>query len=323
MAISTSVVVRPAASRLAGIGAWPAAPSPLAGAVGVDISAGGVRAVSRFGSSSGHTRACLALPADGVAQVRDAIVAAVQAVEPEPKLVVVATPGLVDRESGSVSAAANLGDSWQPTVPLRALLEARLGCEVQLRNDTEAALQAEQQRGGLVTACDGALITLSTGVGIALLRNGREQPTELGHSVLQLGGPPCRHRAHRGCYESFLGGWALPLRYKEWHPEFTGATVEEIPDDAAFWAECGARLAELVLMVCRLGQRLDAVSLIGPVAVTRAARLLPAVRARIGEERAALPYVPRRLTVTPLGEDVTAIGALIIARGQLFPFAEW
>ncbi|MGH2355550.1 MAG: ROK family protein [Chloroflexota bacterium] len=291
------------------------APRRLAGAVGIHIGGTACRAAAGLDD---RIRQGVLAPG-GVDAVCQAIVDAVYQVEPEPRFVVVGTPGHVDPAGGTVSAAANLGREWEGTVPLRDLLVDRLRCEVELRNDAEVALQAERRRGALVAVNDGALITLSTGVGVALLVDGRDQPTELGHSVLQFEGPPCVGRPHRGCYESFLGGWALPLRYKERHPKFAG-TAREIPDDAAFWTECGARLGELVVSLCLLGQRLEAVSLIGAVALARARFLIPAVRARVEEEASLLGTAPRSVTVTPLGENVAVLGALLVARDLLYPF---
>jgi predicted NBD/HSP70 family sugar kinase len=287
----------------------------LRGAVGVHIGGTACRAVA--GIKSGSHRRVLA-PGE-VNRVLDDVERAVREVEPEPRFVVVATPGHVDTRSGAVSAAANLGPEWEGTVPLRDLLRERFGCEVEVRNDAELALQAERRRGGLVAVEDGALITLSTGVGVALLVGGRDQPTELGHSVLQFDGPPCTGRPHRGCYESFIGGWALPLRYQERHPAFRG-TARDIPDDLEFWADCGARLGELIVSLCLLGQPIQVVSLIGMVALGRAHLMIPAVEARVKQEAGLLSTVPRRIRVTPLGEDVAALGALLVARDLLYPF---
>jgi predicted NBD/HSP70 family sugar kinase len=287
----------------------------LPGAIGVHI--GGTACRAAAGVRDRIWRGVLE-PGDVVDVVR-VIVDAVHKVEPDPKFVVVATPGHVDQAAGTVSAAANLGPEWEGTVPLRDLLQERLQCEVEVRNDGEMALQAERRRGGLVAVNDGALVTLSTGVGVALLVNGRDQPTELGHSVLQFEGPECIGRPHRGCYESFIGGWALPLRYRERHPDFRG-TARDIPDNAEFWSDCGARLGELVVTLCLLGQRIEVVSLIGTVALARAHLLLPAVEARVREEASLLGTTPRRILVTPLGEDVAVMGALRVARDLLYPF---
>ena len=260
-----------------------------------------------------------ALPPGGVEATVREIVEAVRRISPAPKYVVVGTPGHVDR-LGNVSGAANLGEEWKGEVPLRALIEGPLQCEVTIRNDAEVALEAEKRRGGLVAVNDGALITLSNGVGVALLVGGEERPTELGHSVVDFNGPECAGRPHRGCYESYLGGWALPHRYRELHPDFRGSAAREVPDDAAFWSHCGKILGQLVVSLCLLGQPLEAVSFIGAISLARARYLLPAVKSRVQEEAALLVTVPRRLTVTPLGEDVTVLGALLMARELLYPF---
>ena len=248
------------------------------------------------------------------------VVAAVRSVAVRPEYVVVGTPGHVDPGAGTVSGAANLGEEWRMTVPLAGLLSSRLQCDVAVRNDAEVALEAEKRRGGLVAVNDGALITLSNGVGVALLVNGADRPTELGHTVVHLDGPQCAGRPHRGCYESYLGGWALPLRYRERHPTFKGTTAREVPDDAAFWTDCGRLLGQLVVTLCLLGQPLQVVSFIGVVSLARSKYLLPAIKARVDEESALLMTATPRLTVTPLGEDVTVLGALLLARDLLNPF---
>lgn len=288
----------------------------LSGAVGVHVGGTACRVAGGFTEDRIWRGA---LPPGGVDDLIREVVDAVRRVDETPKYVVVGTPGHVDRK-GNVSGAANLGDEWKGEVPLRARIEQALQCEVTIRNDAEVALEAEKRRGGLVAVNDGALVTLSNGVGVALLVGGEERPTELGHSVVDFNGPECAGRPHRGCYESYLGGWALPMRYRELHPEFTGTAAREVPDDAAFWAHCGRMLGQLVVSLCLLGQPLEAVSFIGAISLARARYLLPAVKARVQEEAALLVTVPRRLTVTPLGEDVTVLGALLMARDLLNPF---
>jgi predicted NBD/HSP70 family sugar kinase len=308
----------PAASPGTRSAAIATAPAPsLTGAVGIHIGGTACRAAAGLQEGAVWRGA---LPPGGVDTVLDAIVDAVRRVEAAPRFVVVGSPGHVDGAAGDVAGAANLGREWTGTVPLGRLLTERLQCEVSVRNDAEVALEAERRRGALVSVNDGALITLNTGVGVALLVNGRDLPTELGHSVLQFDGPPCDGRPHRGCFESYLGGWALPLRYMEWHPAFTGTAAREIPDDAAFWTDYGMRLGELVVQLCLMGQRIEAVSLIGQIALARGAALLPAVQERVQREAALLGTVPRRIVVTPLGDDVGVLGAYVLARDLLYPF---
>lgn len=97
----------------------------------------------------------------------------------------VGVPGIVD--DGTVRSAAHLDDSWLG-VDARRLLAAGLGREVAVLNDADAAGLAELQFGA-ARGADGTvlLITLGTGIGSALFRDGVLLPnTELGH--LWLGG---------------------------------------------------------------------------------------------------------------------------------------
>jgi predicted NBD/HSP70 family sugar kinase len=290
----------------------------LVGAVGVHI--GGMTCRAAVGFSPNQVfRAPLP---SGVEAICDAVVTAVHQIALAPRLVVVGSPGHVDREMGEVAGAANLGEDWTGTVPLGRLLATQLNCEVEVRNDADVSLEAEKRRGALVAANDGALITLGNGIGVALLVNGRDQPTELGHSVLQFDGRPCPGRPHRGCFESYLGGRVLPGRYKELHPDFAGSAAREIPDDPEFWADYGARLAELVVQLCLLGQPMEVISLTGPIALARQHHVLPAVQARVQVEASLLGTIPRRVVVTPLGDDIAVFGALLVARDLLYPFQD-
>lgn len=304
-------------------GAPPALPTPTktrvyaGGAVGVHLGSHDCRVTA---STQPENAISAPIEPGRVAAVVDVIGTMVRSVEASPRLVVVGLPGNIDEANGTVNAASNLGREWNGVVPLARLLADHLQCPVELRNDTYTAMQGERRRGALVSCNDGALVTLSTGVGVCVMRDGVQFSAELGHSISQFGGPQCRGRAHRGCYETFLGGWALPDRYRERHPEFTGTHHSDIPDDADFWHECGRRLGDLVLTLCFIGQPLEAVSFIGSVSLARQARLLPAVRERVEEEVALLDVVPRSLRVTPLGEMPAVLGAFLHARDLLFPF---
>lgn len=55
----------------------------------------------------------------------------------------VAVPGVVDAETGDVSAAPDLG--WEDTVPLRTMLRERLGVPVTIENDVNLMMSAERR----------------------------------------------------------------------------------------------------------------------------------------------------------------------------------
>ena len=101
-------------------------------------------------------------------------------------------PGIVI--SGRIYSAANLDDSWIG-VDAGARFSEACGRPVVLINDADAAGLAEARFGaGAGRAGVVLVLTLGTGIGSALLHNGRLVPnTELGH--LELGGEVIERRA--------------------------------------------------------------------------------------------------------------------------------
>jgi polyphosphate glucokinase len=95
---------------------------------------------------------------------------------------------------GVARTAANIDDAWIGT-DVAAVVEERLGRSAHVVNDADAAGVAEA-RYGAARGVDGVvlLLTLGTGIGSALLVDGRLVPnTELGH--LELDGHVAEHRA--------------------------------------------------------------------------------------------------------------------------------
>lgn len=130
---------------------------------------------------------------------------------PEPPAAVgVGSAGNVNTATNTV-AAGNLG--WRG-VPLRALLEAGLSVPVWVDNDAQAALAAEVRYG----VCRGlrhvVYLTLGTGVGGALLLDGRPYRgrdnvgAELGHMITHARGRACVCGRH-GCLEQYASATAL------------------------------------------------------------------------------------------------------------------
>ncbi|NYE38918.1 glucokinase [Nocardioides cavernae] len=146
-------------------------------------------------------------------QVEDALVAAVlAAAEGEPLAGVgVAAAGFVDSAGERVMFAPHL--PWQGQ-PLRDLLVARLGCPVGLDNDANCAARAEAHHGAARGAASALMITMGTGIGGAVLLDGRVvrgangMAGEFGHMQVVPDGQACEC-GRRGCWEQYSSGNAL------------------------------------------------------------------------------------------------------------------
>jgi glucokinase len=117
-----------------------------------------------------------------------------------------ALPGPVDIQTGIVHCLTAFG--WEK-VPVRDLLEEKLGAKVAIENDVNAATVAEYQVG----AGQGAdsLFTFYPGTGLGggyisrgrLIRGFNGTAGEVGHMVVQMDGPECSC-GQRGCLEAIV-----------------------------------------------------------------------------------------------------------------------
>ena len=119
--------------------------------------------------------------------------------------------GFVDANGELVRFAPHL--SWREE-PLRAKLMDRLNVPVFVDNDANTALWAEHRFGAAQGEENVVLVTLGTGIGGALLINGRlyrganGMAGEFGHMQLVPEGRPCEC-GRRGCWEQYSSGKAL------------------------------------------------------------------------------------------------------------------
>lgn len=130
----------------------------------------------------------------------------------------VAAPGAVDAAAGIVHLAPNLPGFEE--VPLAALLAAELGLPVGLENDGNAGTLAEHRLGAGRGAQDVVGVFVGTGVGGGLvlggaLRRGHRQAAgEIGHMVVETGGPRCGC-GRRGCVEAIASRTAVVAALRE------------------------------------------------------------------------------------------------------------
>jgi glucokinase len=145
--------------------------------------------------------------------VEDLIVDAVTALQARHDVgsVGIAAAGFVDAAGARVRFAPHL--AWRDE-PLRDRLGQRLDLPVLVANDANAALWAEHRFGAAAGVTDVVMVTLGTGIGGALLLDGRlhagrnGMAGEFGHMRVVPDGRPCEC-GHTGCWEQYCSGKAL------------------------------------------------------------------------------------------------------------------
>ncbi len=126
-----------------------------------------------------------------------------------------AVPGLVDETRGVALRAVNL--PWRE-LALAQAVGARLGLPVALSHDVRAAAAAEAALGAGRGSDDFLFVAIGTGIGAAVVHGGRPflgahgRAGELGHVVVEPGGPPCACGA-RGCLEAIASAAAIERAY--------------------------------------------------------------------------------------------------------------
>jgi predicted NBD/HSP70 family sugar kinase len=119
--------------------------------------------------------------------------------------------GGIDRRTGICRFSPFLG--WRD-VPLRQLLEKKLGLPVVIENDVNTFTMAEKWFGSGVGLADFLVITLGRGIGMGMVldgqlyRGGRGGGGEFGHITVVPDGPQC-DCGKRGCLEALVSDPAI------------------------------------------------------------------------------------------------------------------
>ena len=130
------------------------------------------------------------------------VVATLRTVHPAAAAIGVGLPGFVDSVNGIVHSLTNVA-GWSE-VPLRAILSERTGLPAIIENDANAMAYGEWKYGAATGAQHAVCITLGTGVGGALILDGRLYrgatlaAGEIGHMSID-------YRGIRGPYGNFGG----------------------------------------------------------------------------------------------------------------------
>jgi glucokinase len=126
----------------------------------------------------------------------------------------IGVPGIIDMETGMMRKSANL-PGWSD-YPVRDEIERRLGAgtRVFLDNDAKMAALGEKWLGAGRAVDNMAMVTLGTGIGGAIILNGKivygmnGMAGEFGHVTIEPNGVPCGCGNH-GCAERYASATAL------------------------------------------------------------------------------------------------------------------
>ena len=260
-------------------------------------------------------------------------VAAVVAEAGEPDAIGFGIPSLIDRRTGVSVRCVHLPLDG---VAFGAEMQRRLGRPVTVDNDANCALVAEDRSGAAAGASDALMLTLGTGIGGAIMIDGRlyrgalGAAGELGHMTVDLDGPPCFGDCPgRGCLEALASGSALQRDAAAGLAAHPASLLCDSPGPLTGEAIVGAaNMGDefAVGVVSALGRRLGAglsalVNAFNPEVVVVGGGLSAAGELILGPAREemlhrALPpsrdFV--RVELAVLGEDAGMIGAALLAR---------
>ena len=287
--------------------------------LGIDI--GGTKIAAGLVTAEGQVlrRSRCPTPLTGGTAVLDAALALAQEYKHEPIAGVgVGTGGQVNADTGVIVSATDLLPGWAGT-DVKAAFEAAFNVPCFVDNDVNALAVGEGRFGAGRNLSTVAYLALGTGVGGALLLQGRLHHgahwagAEFGHLFLTLTDGP------RRTLENFASGSGLVQTYRElsgFSGEITGETIaaEAGRDPESLSAQAVTRTGEyLGYGLVSLANILDpdliviggGLSALGDLLLEPARRVLA---------RHALPG-PARCPVVPaaLGSDASLIGAAALA----------
>ncbi len=130
----------------------------------------------------------------------------------------IAVPGIIEMETGMMRKSANL-PGWSD-YPVRDEIERRLGARVFLENDANAAALGEKWLGAARDVDNMAMLTLGTGIGGAIILNGKlfygmnGMAGEFGHITIEPNGVPCGCGNH-GCAERYASATGVVRMARE------------------------------------------------------------------------------------------------------------
>jgi len=160
-------------------------------------------------------------------------------------------PGIINPVEGVVANLTNV-KGWQ-NIPLRSIITEQTGLACNLENDAKAMAYAEWKHGAGQSAPNLVCVTLGTGVGGALILNGRLHrgatwvAGEIGQMSIDYAGVEWVY-GNKGALEAYVGHHQISARAKQLYKK-AGKNLsdeEAHPDHLIKAAEAGDELADKV-----------------------------------------------------------------------------
>ena len=312
-------------------------PNFLPHAVGIDFGGTSIKPALVQGKTVITHGATINPQGRTAAQTLDAMEAAIRVLCADlPSLVPVGIglPGFVDSENGVVHGLSNV-TGWTE-VPVSQILSERLKVPVILENDANAMAYGEWLYGAAANTRNAVCITLGTGVGGALILEGKLYrgsqlaAGELGHTSIDLNGRMGPY-GNKGCLEAYVGNHpistralaayreaGIPAPSTECTPlDLTGAARKGCPVALGIWKsignELGAAFANIVWIL-----NPDVIVVGGGVA--KAGDLLfPHIEDSLKSRTSSVINSQLRIVPATLGNDAGAIGCAALALAAAKP----
>jgi glucokinase len=168
------------------------------------------------------------------------------------RAVAAGAPGVTNVEEGVVIATSYLM-GWR-NVPLRALLEARLGVPAAVENDVNTAAIAESQMGAGQGVRDFVFLAVGTGIGAGIVLNGRLfhgmnwSAGEIGYLLVPGTSVKPVETGEPGALESIVGGEGIKAQWQNlWREDLTQLPRDLVATQIFDHALVGDGLAQTVL----------------------------------------------------------------------------
>ena len=273
-------------------------------------------------------------------QVRDGFESERSHRAPRPIGIGISAPGPVDPFRGVVVDPPNLGSDFRD-VPLAERIGAALGLPAWLDRDTQVAAMGEGRFGAARDCRDYLYVTVSTGIGGAIVSDGHllRGPDggagELGHLVIDRTGPRCGCGA-TGHLEAIASGVAIARAARGAAERGESAVLADLVrrEGARFGArevalaeQAGDPVAGSVLDDARDAFAAACITLVdvfnpalivvgGSLAQGQGERWLAPARSAV--ERYGFRLAKQRVRIVPsqLGDDVGLVGGLVLVESQ-------